>query len=248
MKRRSATTTTADPATVIPDGYAPLTYDPDGKVTMFDHRWAVQSAGKPYSVLAKPGRVRFEVRQGDGALAEDLGTRDRAELKSMLNHGFGAPVVISCAMRISSGPNPTKWNVLGQFHDLGDAGDGNRSPPWAMELTAGGAFRWMRRWEEGGVYQEDPVALAPAIRGAWFTALHRVVFDPTPNGASASWINGKPVFNLSDVATTYDDKSGPYWKMGIYRALQTAGLSLEYANVEIGGDELLSRIIAPLPI
>lgn len=234
-----------------PPADAPVTYaapvrDADGKVIAFGQPWHEQSAGRPYSVMTAPNRVRFEVRPGDPGIAMDVEKRrDRAELSGK-PLGLRTPEVFSYVMRVSDGPDPENWNVLGQFHEAG----GGRSPSWAMGLTPNGTFNFTRRADDG----EETLANIPAIRGALVRIVGRVVFDATDAGETALWLDGKPLYDRKGVKTIYTphagapEDQGPYFKYGIYRGAQAGNLVVEYANLEFGGDELLARITHPLPI
>lgn len=87
-------------------------------------------------------------------------------------------------------------------------------------------------------------------RGLWHHILIRIRFNPT-KGQLQVWKNGEEVISANNIGTSYNDKIGPYWKLGIYRSPMPQKLAIWFANMESskdGSTGLLARKDAPLPL
>jgi hypothetical protein len=250
------TTTTSTTASVDTCTYGLVPLDSSGKANFANRVWNPQrDTGKSYaleqSTDVTPLRHRFEVRSGDTWSGET--GRNRSEFSSCARECAGREVWFSYAMRIHGGAPVSDWNVLGQFHSTADPGEGNGlSPPFAVCLMPGEKLRFVKRTDSAALTSTSPRATVLYERGVsrdrWYRIVGRIVFGWTDNGAVDLWMDGVKVVGLPQTNIGYNDLIGPYWKFGIYRAQAAETLTVEYANLEICGTSLLTRVTSPLQI
>jgi len=203
-----------------------------------------QNAGKPWSLTEDAqGNAVFQVRAGDVA-GGDGPTKERSELTHPDKQPFDTDVWVSAPFLIDPGPlSSAPWCVLGQFHQSEDDGEAGLSPVFEQQYI-GGHLRFYARGGAGTSMAATTTTLTcemPVERGAWLHVVHRIRFSRGGLGHVRSWLNGAQVHD-SDVRIGYDDRVGPYWKHGIYRAASPETLTVRYGTVEVGTTSLAARI------
>lgn len=219
-------------------------------------RWAMQKDdANPHAIQqVGPNHVRFEVRASDNWKKDTGRGRNRAELKANDLVPNGQDVWFSYQMKIdASGPSSARFCILGQFHQASDPWDANASPPFAINLfPQTNTLRFVKRYspDRKTTSSIDTVMYesAPIQRGRWIHVVGHIVFGWQDDGEVELWLDGRKIVNLPHTSIGYNDVLGPYWKFGIYRSQSPESLAVEYANMEIGRESLLSRVGHPLPV
>jgi hypothetical protein len=248
--------------------YSALSVDGGGQDTFSGDKWNQHTPGLSYSVqefagLQKSKAWRFEVRSGESWASDPAGTRNRSELKGATNWRFGDDIWFSYLMRVRAGAAiASSFNILGQFHSLADDGsdpaygtDEDLSPPFAINLMpTTEVVRIIRRYSTvdpstvASVTQVNEYDTAQIVRDYWYPVVGNIQFATGGTGKLKIWWDGSLVVNQTGINIGFHDKTGPYWKFGIYRAESTETLVVDYANFEMGLTDLSARVGAPLPI
>lgn len=122
--------------------------------------------------------------------------------------------------------DPKHWEILTQFHNVKDAGeDGVAKNPTLDFQIKGGSNRWT-------IYnRSDPRAISIDKAGIttksydgglvesdqWIDWVVNVKWSYKSDGFLKVWKNGKLIVNATG-PTSFNDASGPQFKMGIYKA------------------------------
>ena len=114
--------------------------------------------------------------------------------------------------------------TIGQLHDTNDVGDGARQPNFMVQVYGKDlCIVWPRATlpTEDTAFDRFPVA--PLQYDTWISICVRVNWQITSVGFREVFVNRVPVYRRWNVATAYDDVTGPYFKLGIYNT--SGGLS-----------------------
>lgn len=107
--------------------------------------------------------------------------------------------------------------VVMQIHDSPDGGDPARAPNFLLAVNAG-ELRVMvpTATLPAEATTLRTVASFPITLGKWMRLTFNVDWQISGTGLRRFWANGVQILNQNQVATTYDDVSGPYFKLGPY--------------------------------
>lgn len=107
--------------------------------------------------------------------------------------------------------------VVMQIHDSPDGGDPARAPNFLLVVEAG-EFRVMvpSATLPTEATTLKTVASFPVTLGRWMRFTLNIDWQISGIGLRRFWANGVQILNQNQVATTYDDVSGPYVKLGPY--------------------------------
>lgn len=212
--------------------------------------YSVQSTGASYSHTfdSTTDIHRFEIRGGDAAVFGNAGTQ-RSELSSSKKLAFNTTYTMTWRFLIEAGStNTSDWILLGQAHASEDSGEPGLSPFFAAEIYASSArMRIMGRYSNTNptasgnvtnmVLYLDPTTTTIA-RGVWVN-MHAIVrFNSAGNGLCRVWRDGVQIVNYSG-PLGYNDQTGPYMKMGIYRDQAAETIAVQYDTFEIVTGEIL---------
>lgn len=233
---------------------------PGRKLRFSGREWGVHATPNSHALLAASFQGapyhRFEVRGQDTAfLDRGKAPRNRAELYSLSRDPNGKETWFSYSFRIRNGPPTTAtFCILGQFHSTPDIGDApGLSPVFAINLVREGTLRFVSRTSATPLqtFNPKPTVLRDVqgiARERWYRLVGRIVFDYAGRGSVEVWMNGNKIIDRKNIPIGYNDKKGPYWKFGIYRAAAAEPLVVDYANMEIGSKSLMPRVGKPLPV
>lgn len=185
-----------------------------------------QNAEKPWSVTVEGDTLRFEARPGERRLKATEKDRpiDRSELSfSQHPFAFGQLYAIHFEVLFEPGTaNSARAMKFFQVHNTNDPGDfASLGPIVALQLDRE-RLKIVTRADASPVTPKRPpddwrYADASDIeRGRWYAFDILVRFDPAGDGRLVVRRDGAV---LADVAGPigYNDKAGPYAKMGVYR-------------------------------
>lgn len=118
------------------------------------------------------------------------------------------------------------WEIVAQWHGVPDfdIGEDWRNPVLALSTT-NGRWGWVNRWdakrntfaggtrEYGGTTHYD---LGPYRTGVWTDWVVQVRWSYQADGILRVWKDGEKVID-QDGPNTFNDKDGPFFKMGLYK-------------------------------
>ena len=148
-------------------------------------------------------------------------------------------------MYYEPGPWSTSdWCILRQIY------------PWSgLVLKPQGVLHWVGG-ATGGPKGSFPTRFQTKLeQGRWVHIVERIVLDPDgQEGHWQSWLNGQKVLDISAPFGTSGKKE--YWfKFGVYRGKQRSDgapvkevVSIKFANVRFGTEDLSPLITAPDPV
>lgn len=247
------------PAPARPAGGPPPVADDavaaTGETVMVDGvRYRVQSPLQPWSVLVSPSTnySRFELRAGD-RWSRDRGNfsdgRQRAKLRGEARYPSRTDLWISYSLRWS-GDIATTWGNVTELHADLETGETKGKPPPFSVSVAGGKLTLFTRADTRALTtsKATPVArfampLPP--EGQWQNLVFRVRLDPYGSGHLTFWLNGRQQYDSGAIPIGYNDRTGPYFKYGLYRGISDLTTVMEFANVEVGTGSMLDRVSAP---
>lgn len=107
--------------------------------------------------------------------------------------------------------------VVMQIHDNPDGGDPARAPNFLLAVEAGE----LRVMVPSATLPTEAttlrtVASFPVTLGEWMRLTLNINWQISGIGLRRFWANGVQILNQNQVATAYDDVSGPYLKLGPY--------------------------------
>lgn len=120
------------------------------------------------------------------------------------------------------------WEIVAQWHDTPDSWTvGRKNPPLTISTTRGGEGG---RWTIHDLWDAEPVAadgsfkidgnktwdLGPYETNKWTDWVVHVKWSYGSDGILEVWKNGAKVVDYVG-PNCYNDKTGPYFKMGIYK-------------------------------
>ena len=172
--------------------------------------------------VAKSGNysLRFELRKDDSLVANGK----RAEIK----------------LKAEASPNVERWyrfsyflpdnykndsipEILAQWHEIPDwdLGEDWRSPPLSL-FTQNGQWKFLIMWATDKVNTNKTISgrkmidLGEYETGRWTEWIFHLYFAYKEDGLVQIWKNGELVVDYHG-PNYYNDKSGPYFKVGIYK-------------------------------
>lgn len=185
-----------------------------------------QSAERPWSIAVEGDTVRIEARAGERRLkaSEKDRTIDRSEL-SFSRHpfAFGQLYAIHFEVLFEPGPaNTARAMKFFQVHNTNDPGDfASLGPVLALQLD-GERLRVVTRADAAPVTPKRPADAwrytdtADIQRGRWYAFDILVRFDPAENGRLLVKRDGVVLVDAAG-PIGYNDRAGPYAKIGVYR-------------------------------
>lgn len=233
--------------------FGALSLNTYGQDQFAGYTWGTQKpSGTGYSIQEdiafSPRHHRFEVRSTDSWNGEAY--VNRAEFNCRTKEEFGQDVWFSYALKIRAGVPVTDWNVLGQFHQTADPGEGG-PPPFGVNFMPGEKLRFIRRYNPLELDSQPTSSIMhthPAVRDRWYRIVGQIRFGWQNDGKVNLWLDGAKIVSLSNTNIGNNDIEGPYFKFGIYRAKVAETLIVEYANLELSHSSLLNRVTSPLPL
>jgi hypothetical protein len=201
-----------------------------------------QNAEKPWSVAVDGDTLRFEARSGERRLKATERDRpiERSEL-SFSRHPFAfrQPYAIHFEVLFEPGAaNTARAMKFFQVHNTNDPGDfASLGPILALQLDRE-RLRIVTRADAEPVTPKRPpdawryTDTSDIQRGCWYAFDILVRFDPEGNGRLLVRRDGAV---LADVTGPigYNDKAGPYAKMGVYRDTVPETAVVRFRNVSI---------------
>ncbi|MEO1691950.1 MAG: polysaccharide lyase [Cyanobacteria bacterium J06631_6] len=170
------------------------------------------------SEAEKSTRLKFTLRKNDPEL--NLGKRAELALKSVF-----LAKIYTYNFRLLLPENyasDRSFEILAQWHGLPDfdLGETWRSPPLALR-TADGDFWLERNWDEHQVTlnrdrQQELINLGAYTTGKWVDWQFQVRWSAQADGLIKVWQDGRLAWSHRG-ANTYNDRQGPYFKIGIYK-------------------------------
>jgi len=204
-------------------------------------RWNVEAPAQWSLTEVNPDDLRFEVRAGDTADWDRMHNHpaERAEISGFHSKApTDSDLWFSMDLMVEPGPPVTsRWTVLGQLHPTEDPGDIGPSPAWAQELNAGDIFRIVIRAKNEKPLRKSPAPLVLFVdsefkRGRTYHLVYRLRYSAT-QGALDAWRDGTQIIHYSG-PLGYINRSGPYFKFGIYREPAAETLVVHYKNLRFG--------------
>ncbi len=189
--------------------------------------WAASEKCCDYSLqrsdsVAKTGKysLRIELRKDDKIIAKGK----RAELKIAAEKTPNVERWYKVSYFL---PNDYKsdsmYEILAQWHEIPDLslGEDWRSPPLAL-LTQDGKWKFRIWWATDPVNTNKSVSgkkmldLGEIVTGKWTEWVFHVHFSHQEDGFLQIWKDGKQVVDELG-PNYYNDQSGPFFKVGIYK-------------------------------
>ncbi|MFB0833950.1 heparin lyase I family protein [Arthrobacter halodurans] len=236
-------------------GEKPITYKSAPAVAIVGgDAYVLQTPGNGHNAKVATNRKsihKFQLRAKDLNRTEP--SSQRVEYAGAAKMPFSKDVWVAFSLKVDKAPTPP-WVLVGQFHQTEDKGEPGTSPVFAQELN-NGRFQIVTRGDAGKITRSTTIKqrihyINPAFpRGQWVNFVYRLRFERNGSGRIQAWIGGKQVVNATGPLGC-NDRIGPYWKFGIYRAKNPGrkAITVHYANVEVGTASLRSRIAKPKPI
>ncbi len=226
-------------------GWAPLRVGDTVEINGLSYE--AQCGRNALAIEVSPSKiVRCTMIAGNGWSKDDPNGNERAELDGWKRRLLPRePIWASWSMLYEPGPWSTSdWCILRQIY------------PWGgLVLKPDGVLHWT-----GGA-TDDPQGMWPTRfrtriqQGTWIHLVERVVLDPGgEKGHWQSWLNGAKVLDLA-APIGYSKASGYWFKFGIYRGKRRRDgtpadetISVRYANVRFGSEDLSRLIASPEPV
>jgi hypothetical protein len=232
--------------------------------------WKANCFGQPYAyaqTLDGSGVTvrRFEVRNGDrwaGDVRNHPGDRrQRCEQKQPdVFYPFGTDVWLAFDFRWSGqvppARNPHSFEIMSQFQQTPEVCDTAGHPPTVSLAYRGGMFSLGSHTTTSvcDTVQPDNVVL---WSGPWFPpdTWERIVLRARMGvgGSVSLWLNGALVFDSPPVDLGYplagaDPRKFPHLSHGIYRNGRPETTVFEFANLQVGAEDLAGRVTDPPPL
>jgi hypothetical protein len=144
--------------------------------------------------------------------------------------------------------------MLMQIHDTPDGGDPARAVPFSFWYAQNETFQCyvpLATLPTEGV-NSLLVASAPVQRGVWYSACFRALWSITATGFREFYLNDVALFRQFNLATTYNDVVGNYFKVGCYDGTGGANFGTAtayYRNVKIySGNDGYETVIGNTPL
>ena len=233
--------------------------------------WRPNSPEKPHSLLIqrnsgtpadmatfRSAYTRHELRPGDqwfGDASKGKGV-ERCEMASATYWSFGVDIWESFQFRytgplVEKDENGNGYLLINQFIQSPPQDGETKIPHCLSVYLTGGRFTIDTRGDANPIttqkFPPTPRVDVPFTVGAWHNAVLRVRLGYDSNGELDVWLDGVKVAEVRGAVIGYNDPRGPRAKFGPYRSAQAFTNVLEFANFELGYDDLSSRITTPLP-
>ncbi|TYL92023.1 hypothetical protein FXB40_26625 [Bradyrhizobium rifense] len=217
-------------------------------ITIRGTPYAVESAGSKWGIRQKSvGAIditRFEVRAGD-IWSEDRASGENKERSEFDGYKrrfeYGSDVWGAYSFLVEPGPEyQSDWTAISQMH-------GSKIRPFHMHFKLGRLTIYCESSGPHSGLQTSTIYSEMLSRNEW----HHVVFhlrEGVPNGRFEFWLDGRKAVDFSGMIGAPGNQA--YWKFGIYRGYGPIAtpLAIQFANMEIGPTELLSRVATPLSV
>lgn len=139
-----------------------------------------------------------------------------------------------------------------QIHESPDVGDAARHPNFLIIIENGQIIArvpsaTLPTESQGGTR----IAVAPLVKDRWYSFAFRASWQITGIGFRELYIDGVPVLKQWNIATHYDDVTGPYLKIGAYDFFGTLSgeVTAYHANVKVwSGNDGWVDILGSLPV
>ncbi len=217
------------------------------KIDINGIRYEAECGTNPFAIRAYNSKyVHFTMIPGNGWKEDDPDNTERAELDGW-KHRFGPRVERWAAYSIYYEPGPwstTDWCILRQIY------------PWSgLVLKPGGILHWAGDATTDLTGMFGTRFATKLNQGTWYHIVERVVIDPDGiDGHWQSWLNGVQVLD-STLPFGMRGRKDYWFKFGIYRGKwRNDGrkvdeiVSVRYANVRFGADDLSALIAKPDPV
>ena len=201
-----------------------------------------QSAEWPWNITTQGDVLRFEARTGERRLKASERDRpiDRSEL-SFSRHpfAFGQLYAIHFEVMFEPGPaNTARAMKFFQVHNTNDPGDfASLGPVLALQLDRE-RLRIVTRADPAPVTPKRPpdswryTDTADIARGRWYAFDILVRFDPVGDGRLVVKRDGAVLVDATG-PIGYNDRAGPYAKMGVYRDTVPETAVVRFRNLSI---------------
>jgi hypothetical protein len=201
-----------------------------------------QSAERPWNITVDGDVLRFEARTGERRLKASERDRpiDRSEL-SFSRHpfAFGQLYAIHFEVLFEPGPaNTARAMKFFQVHNTNDPGDfASLGPVLALQLDRE-RLKIVTRADAAPVTPKRPpdnwryTDTADIERGRWYAFDILVRFDPAGDGRLVVKRDGSVLVDATG-PIGYNDKAGPYAKMGVYRDTVPETAVVRFRNLSI---------------
>ena len=201
-----------------------------------------QNAEKPWSVTVDGDTLRFEARSGERRLKATERDRpiDRSEL-SFSRHPFAFGQLYAIHFEVLFEPgtaNTAHAMKFFQVHNTNDPGDfASLGPILALQLD-GERLRIVTRADAAPVTPKRPpdewryTDSADIERGRWHAFDILVRFDPAGQGRLLVRRDSTVLADLTG-PIGYNDKAGPYAKIGVYRDTVPETAVVRFRNLSI---------------
>ena len=193
------------------------------KINRWEQEFCCQHSVKFIASPTNLGRekstsLKFELRKNDPEL--NLGKRSELALKSVsLSVAYTYNFSLFLPKNYAS---DRSFEILAQWHGLPDfdLGETWRSPPLALR-TESGRFKLERNWDEEEVTlninrHQQIVDLGAYTPEKWTDWQFKIFWSAQRDGAIEVWQDDKLAWSHRG-ANTYNDRLGPYFKIGIYK-------------------------------
>jgi hypothetical protein len=215
-----------------------------GRITTYrraNQAFQRQSTAAPWSFSQADNIDRFEVRSGDSWFADIGHGVQRSELAGQRRWEAGKDVWLSYSVDVDPRSSPrsaSSWVVLGQFHASPAPSEPSAVPPFGLYLL-GGELRAGIRSDASPITGADISSMSVLVSDdlvmrAWHSVRVHIRFSEKGLGPGVVqvWLDGQLKVDLR-VAVGYNDRVGPYWKYGIYRATSSDDLVVMYKNMAL---------------
>jgi hypothetical protein len=228
--------------------WSPLV-DANERVVIRDIQYAPEFAPEPWSISRASDSAtdvtRFEVRAGD-QWGEDRSSGENKERSELDGYKRRFPqssdVWGAYAFFVEPGQEyHSDWTAISQMH-------GSKSRAFLVHYKEGRLI----------IYSEGIAANGQMVSGTRYTGLvsrnawHQIVFHlkggTGADGRLEFWLDAKKILDYNGAIGAPGNQA--YWKFGIYRGygpIQTP-FAIQFANMEVGTNNLSARITNPLPI
>lgn len=201
--------------------------------------WTAESPAQSYSQnfstnYAREGAksMRFEIHDTDPIVS---GSK-RCEIKApveypMEEHWYCVSILLPNGGDEDYVLDPTSEEIITQWHDNPDAGEGIFPPPLALATTGSGRYSMTRIWDDARITTNTANLISKGYKvshdlgsyiedkGKWVDWMFHVRWGwlSSQNPILEVYKNGKLVLNQNGLPNMKNDASGVFWKMGIYK-------------------------------
>lgn len=204
--------------------------------------------------------VKFTLNKGDPYVASSK----RAELRldsvpANSERWYGFSMFLPSNYKVDP-----SFDIVTQWHKRPDSdlGESWRSPALSI-LTQNGALHLHRRWDPNQVTNnntpgpgagKETIYLGPYQTGVWTDFVFHIKWSHKSDGLLEVWKNGKLVVTKTG-PNTYNDKTGPFLKMGIYKPhwkskpkrSKTSKRVIYFDEVRVGNANASYKDVMPTP-